>query len=243
MLLLLSAVALVYTTPWDNYLVATRVWWYNSDLVLGIILGWVPLEEYAFFVLQPILTGLWVLYWGRRLSLSHGLAVTSPRLRWVTTLVGGLVWLGVGAILVAGWQPGTYMALEVGWMVPPILLQLSFGADILWHQRRWISFSLASATLYYSLADALAISAGTWTIDPAQSLPILLGGVLPLEEFVFFFLTNTLIVFGVVLMLSMESHDRIRHMMQSLSRQGWIPPLIAVKSETTEPISQPAKET
>ena len=26
---LLVIVALVYTTPWDNYLVATRVWWYE----------------------------------------------------------------------------------------------------------------------------------------------------------------------------------------------------------------------
>ena len=32
-------IALVYTTPWDNYLVATRVWWYDPELVSGIILG------------------------------------------------------------------------------------------------------------------------------------------------------------------------------------------------------------
>ena len=29
-------VALLYTTPWDNYLVATRVWWYDPQLVTGI---------------------------------------------------------------------------------------------------------------------------------------------------------------------------------------------------------------
>jgi len=28
-LAVLGAVALLYTTPWDNYLVATRVWWYD----------------------------------------------------------------------------------------------------------------------------------------------------------------------------------------------------------------------
>ena len=32
--------ALVYTTPWDNYLVANRVWWYDPELVTGITLGW-----------------------------------------------------------------------------------------------------------------------------------------------------------------------------------------------------------
>lgn len=51
-------IALVYTTPWDNYLVATKVWYYDPARVWNIILGWVPLEEYLFFVLQPILTGL-----------------------------------------------------------------------------------------------------------------------------------------------------------------------------------------
>ncbi|MEJ2750438.1 MAG: lycopene cyclase domain-containing protein, partial [Anaerolineae bacterium] len=41
-------VALIYTTPWDNYLVATNVWWYDPALVTGITLGWVPIEEYTF---------------------------------------------------------------------------------------------------------------------------------------------------------------------------------------------------
>jgi lycopene cyclase domain-containing protein len=51
-------IALVYTTPWDNFLVATQVWYYDPARVWNIILGWVPLEEYLFFVLQTILTGL-----------------------------------------------------------------------------------------------------------------------------------------------------------------------------------------
>ncbi|HEY9847710.1 MAG TPA: lycopene cyclase domain-containing protein, partial [Candidatus Caenarcaniphilales bacterium] len=53
--------ALVYTTPWDNYLVWRNVWYYGTDRVVGTI-GYVPVEEYLFFLLQPILTGLW-LYW------------------------------------------------------------------------------------------------------------------------------------------------------------------------------------
>jgi len=50
--------AVAYTTPWDNYLVATGVWYYNPELVTGIVLGYVPLEEYTFFVLETILAGL-----------------------------------------------------------------------------------------------------------------------------------------------------------------------------------------
>ena len=38
-------VAVIYTTPWDNYLVATAVWWYDLALVTGVTIGWVPIEE------------------------------------------------------------------------------------------------------------------------------------------------------------------------------------------------------
>ena len=53
--------AMLYTAPWDNYLVAARVWWYDPALVSGLFLGYVPLEEYLFFAAQTILVGLWLL--------------------------------------------------------------------------------------------------------------------------------------------------------------------------------------
>ena len=58
--------AVIYTTPWDNYLVATGVWYYNPDLVTGIVIGYVPIEEYTFFVLETILSGLWWWFLARR---------------------------------------------------------------------------------------------------------------------------------------------------------------------------------
>jgi len=206
-----SLIALAYTTPWDNYLVATRVWWYDPGRVMGITWGWVPLEEYTFFVLQPILVGLWLIYLSS-LSLSsmpwRGEGMDRAALRWGATLGGGLIWLGALAVLVFGWRPGTYLGLELGWLMPPILLQLAFGADILWRYRRPVIWAIATATFYLAGADALAIRSGIWTIDPDQSLGILLGGVLPWEEFVFFALTNVLIVFGITLLLSAEGRGR-----------------------------------
>lgn len=58
---LIALIAFVYTTPWDNYLVWRGIWEYGISRVVGTI-GYVPVEEYLFFMLQPILTGLW-LYW------------------------------------------------------------------------------------------------------------------------------------------------------------------------------------
>lgn len=201
-------VALLYTTPWDNYLVATHVWWYDPARVTGIILGWVPLEEYTFFVLQTVLTSLWVLYLARRLPLKPMPTVaTGNPLRLASTGLVALLWLTSVFILVAGWRPGVYLGLELVWALPPILLQLAFGGDILWRYRFIVLWGIVAPTLYLSVGDIFAIGAGVWTIDPQQSTGIFLGG-LPLEEFVFFLLTNTLIVFGTLLVLAAESHTR-----------------------------------
>lgn len=202
-------IAVIYTTPWDNYLVATRVWWYDPELVTGLTIGWVPIEEYTFFVLQPMLTGGWLLYLARRLSINKSLITHPQRLRVGSTLLMGLIWLGAVVMLAAGWQPGTYLGLELGWALPPLMLQLAFGADILWRHRRLVRWALIPPTLYLSLVDSLAIGAGTWTISPAQSLNIYLPGGLPLEEFIFFLLTNTLLVCGMILALACESKARL----------------------------------
>lgn len=203
-------VALVYTTPWDNYLVATGVWWYDPALVTGIIIGWVPIEEYTFFVVQPILTGMWLLWLARRMDLPAmppAAATAGRRIRLVSVTLVGIIWLGSIALLASGWRPGTYLGLELVWALPPILLQLAFGADILWHYRRFILAALLPASVYLCIADAIAIGSGTWTIDPAQSTGLAIG-VLPLEEIVFFFVTNTLIVFGITLVLARASQER-----------------------------------
>jgi lycopene cyclase domain-containing protein len=202
--------ALLYTTPWDNYLVATHVWWYNPTLVTGFVIGWVPIEEYTFFVLQPILGGLWLLFLARRPNWGGKRAELRPSLRWWSVGVLSVVWLTAVIILTMGWQPGTYLGLELGWALLPIILQLGFGADILWRYRRLVFWTIVPLVIYLSTADALAISWGTWTIDPAQSTGLLLGGVLPLEEAIFFLLTNILVAFGVTLLLAQESHERIR---------------------------------
>ncbi len=212
-------VAVLYTTPWDNYLVATRVWWYDPALVTGFVIGWVPIEEYAFFVLQPILAGLVFLALGRRLAPASGGASRAPA--WGRTLMLALAALMalMAGVLLSGWEPGTYLALELVWALPPILFQLAFGWDIIWRVRRPASLAILTSTIYLSAADALAIGAGTWTIDPAQSLRIYLGGVLPLEELVFFFLTNVLCVFGLALVLSPESLPRAERWRRRLRRE------------------------
>lgn len=205
---LLVVTAIVYTTPWDNYLVATGVWWYEPALVTGVTLGWVPLEEYVFFVLQTVMAGLWLLFVSRRARVSTPFVARSGLRVW---LIAGtaLGWLASAFLLFSGWKSGNYLALELVWALPPIILQLAVGADILWHYRRLVALVIIPATLYLSAMDVLAISSGVWTISPEHTLGVLLPGGLPLEEAVFFLLTNTLLTFGLVLALARETAERL----------------------------------
>ncbi|NDJ78023.1 MAG: lycopene cyclase domain-containing protein [Chloroflexi bacterium] len=226
-------IALAYTTPWDNYLVATEVWWYDPDLVTGLTLGWVPIEEYTFFIVQTLLSGLLLLTLARYLPLIPHFRPQAG-LRRNAVLVLGVLWLVSITPLLIGWDPGTYLALELGWALPPIMLQAGFGADILWSRRRLVVPGILLPTVYLCLVDAIAINSGTWTIDPSQSTGIMVGGVLPIEEVVFFFLTNTLVVLGMTLMLAEESHQRTRHLIARLRNQDERPQDIEHGLQTTE---------
>lgn len=214
-------IAVVYTTPWDNYLVATRVWWYNPGLVTGFVIGYVPIEEYTFFVLQPLLTGAWLLLLARHRPQWTDAPVQDGR-RVRRRVTGGVfvVWLAFVLVLVSGWQPGTYLALLMVWALPPVMIQTAFGADILWQNRRYVLLSVVPMTLYLAAADKLAITSGTWTINPEQSLNLLLLGRLPIEEFIFFFMTNLLIGVGITLAASVTSKARAEYLIAAA--RNWL---------------------
>lgn len=210
-------IAVAWTTPWDNYLVANSVWWYDPALVTGITIGYVPIEEYTFFVLQPIMTGLWlVLLFPRLYKSSESPHDPNLRFRGRTTAVGGGGWLVSLLFLISDIEQLTYLSLELVWALPPILLQLAFGVDILRHQWRLVLTAIIPTTIFLSLADSIAIGAGTWTIDPDQSTGILLAGILPVEELIFFLLTNVLIVFGITLALAPDSKHRVNRWLKAM---------------------------
>jgi lycopene cyclase domain-containing protein len=209
---MLVVLAVLYTTPWDNYLVATGVWFYNHKLVTGLTIGWVPIEEYIFFVLQTALTGSWLLWLSRRLILQKSGPKQPKSMRKTAVISMGSIWLCSLIGLFLAWQPFTYLGLILAWALPPLILQVAFGANILWRSRHLIGLVIGPVSVYLGVMDSLAIQARTWTIDPAQSLNIFLGGVLPFEEFVFFLMTNLLITFGITLLLSQESRQRWKNL-------------------------------
>ena len=51
-------VAVVYTIPWDAYLIYAKVWTYPPNAILGPTLLRIPIEELFFFVIQTYITSL-----------------------------------------------------------------------------------------------------------------------------------------------------------------------------------------
>lgn len=201
--------AVIYTTPWDNYLVATGVWYYNPELVTGIVIGYVPIEEYTFFVVETILSGLWWWFLARRLSPPAARFQPNKTLLYLSTSVLTIVWIVSTYLFFFGGTEWTYLSIILFWALPPILIQLLFGADILWYHRRLVFWSIFVPGAYLSLMDILALTETTWSISPTQTTGILFFGILPVEEVLFFFITNVLITFGITLLLATVSQERL----------------------------------
>jgi lycopene beta-cyclase len=197
-LLLLALIAFAYTTPWDNYLVARNVWGYGPERVMGTI-GYVPVEEYLFFILQPFLTGLWLyLVMGR----SGAEGRWRPGERRFRNAAGALAYLALAlaGVVALRYQSGTYLGLILVWAAPVLAGQWAYaGERIAAHARAAIP-GIAIPTLYLWFADATAIRLGIWHISERHIVGLNPLG-LPVEEATFFLLTNVLIVQGLILFL------------------------------------------
>lgn len=192
-----AALALTYTTPWDNALVARGVWTYGPERVAAR-LGYVPLEEYLFFVAQPLLVALWLYAWED----AWRPAVDPPRGPRAARALGALVGVALtaGGAVAAAHPRGTYTAWILLWAGPVLTAQWAYGGAVLAAHWRHLLVGAGVPTLYLWAVDALAIRAGVWRLpSPTRSGWALAG--LPVEEALFFLLTCVLVVQGVLLIL------------------------------------------
>jgi lycopene cyclase domain-containing protein len=210
--LVLPLLALIYTTPWDSWLIRNSVWGYPPGTIFGTVFG-VPLEEYTFMVGTTVLTGCWTLAVavdrtpGSARSAGNAtpagsLCAADPghvrhRVRaatfWLTAVV-------VGAAGAAVEPHALYGGSQLAWFGLPLALQAACGADVLRASWRLRLAGLATTPVLWA-ADAVGIQAGAWFIGKDSTVGLELLGVLPLEEATFFLLVNLLVVNSVVLCL------------------------------------------
>ncbi|MFB6157284.1 MAG: lycopene cyclase domain-containing protein [Haloferacaceae archaeon] len=205
----LMGIAFAYTFAWDGYLIKRGVWWYGEGVVTARL--WViPLGELSFFLLQTALTCLW-LY-----ALDPSVDPERPadvRARPVGLLV-------VSALLLAGLAlyyttPGHYLGYVLLWGSPILGFLWFLGGPVIWRERRTVAPAILVPTVYLWIVDRIAIGLGLWTISSRYSTGLAVAG-LPVEEMVFFLVTNVLVVFGLVLYRWVVARTETRSLARSL---------------------------
>ncbi|KAF1841411.1 Lycopene beta-cyclase [Cucurbitaria berberidis CBS 394.84] len=199
----LVAIAVVATIPWDSYLIRTRIWSYPSYVIVGPTLLEIPLEEVFFFVVQTYNTSLLYLILSKPTFQPVYLHAgpDASRGQWRTKRLAGQTLLLVA--IAWGWRcikeegPGTYAGLIIVWAGPFLLLLWSLAYQFILGLP-WTNtvVPIMLPTLYLWVVDTLALRRGTWVITAGTKYGVHLWDGLEIEEALFFFITNTLIVFG-----------------------------------------------
>ncbi|XP_027845625.2 uncharacterized protein LOC114125977 [Aphis gossypii] len=191
----ISIIAFVYTTPWDNYIIYNKGWSYPSEKVLGVF-GYVPIEEYMFFITQTVLTSLWALLCVRWSTpcLNFNYDKHSYQLiRWIPIAFLAIATV-VGYIITIPGQPTFYLGCIL-WWVSPVVMFLWYGAGNFFVKKIIpCSFAVLVPTLYLCWVDQFALKENIWHINEKTMLNIFVAEDLPFEEAFFFFISNVIIV-------------------------------------------------
>lgn len=210
----ISTVAVIYTTPWDSYVIYNGAWTYPPERVLAVI-GIVPIEEYMFFVIQSVMTTLWTLLCVRWTipCFSFNYNKSSYNLiRWIPILLLSIITV-MGYKLAIPGQNTFYMGCILCWACP-VLIFMWYGAGNFFVKKIVPSLiAIIVPTVYLWRVDQIALKNNIWHISESASLNIFFIDDLPVEEAFFFFVTNLFIV------LAVHCCDKARGMMDTYSFQ------------------------
>jgi lycopene cyclase domain-containing protein len=201
--LVLLAVML-FTTPWDNLAAKWGIWGFPREKY-SLRLGYLPIEEYAFFLLQSanVMLAVRALFcffpdWQSGLETAVGLMtlifIGASIIPWVV-VVFQLRWLR------RKFGPSANYAIHLTWFLPVIYFQWLLTPQLFGSHIGLLALITAAFGIYYTLADLAAVRAGTWFFDEKQITGVKLGGILPWEEIAFFFLTSLLVAQSYLLLL------------------------------------------
>jgi len=198
---------MVFTSPWDNLAAKWGIWGFPRGKY-SARLGYLPVEEYAFFILQSANVMLAIR------ALFH-LFPFWQNFRETEVTRDTLIFLGCSIVpwLIVAWQlrrwrrqagPHLNYALHLAWFLPVIYVQWIVAAPLFLAHGGLLALLTAAFGIYYTLADLAAVRAGTWFFDENQITGMKFAGVLPWEEIAFFFLTSLLVAQSYLLLLPAE---------------------------------------
>lgn len=200
-------IVVVFTSPWDNYAVFRGIWGFPRHKYLFRV-GWLPVEEYAFFLIQSVQVMLLVVW---LVSLHPQPLAADEAMPWAAPLFWAPAfavlalwgWLGVNGAKKINriWQAWHYAWHLLYWFLPVVLIQWLLAWPIL-APRAWIlALATAIAGTYLSVADWVAVRNGIWFFDPKQITGHKVATLLPWEEVAFFYLTSLLVAQSYLMFL------------------------------------------
>jgi lycopene cyclase domain-containing protein len=201
-LTVLFALVVAFTSPWDNIAVKRGTWDFPSDRVWFRIY-YLPVEEYAFFLLQTAIVSFLVIgllwYSGGFSSIGHiALAET------IASAAFLLIWFASGWLYRRCYQMPrrlTYAWHLLFWFLPVIGVQWIIASEVLLPNIGILALSTAVVGTYLTLADVVAVRRGIWFFDDSQITGFRFFRVLPWEEAAFFYITSALVAQSTLLLL------------------------------------------
>ncbi|KAF2489054.1 terpenoid synthase [Lophium mytilinum] len=207
----LVTIAVLATVPWDSYLIRNCIWTYPSNVIIGPTLFDIPAEELFFFVIQTYTTSILYLMLSKA-TFQLPYLRAEPKLKrrrvsnntsWRLCRIAGQLFFAGAIIASIGMirdnGRASYMGLIALWAAPFLLLLWSLAYQfILGLPLINTALPILIPTLYLWHVDTLALQRGTWVIASGTKLGVHLWDGLEIEEAVFFLITNTLVVFGLL---------------------------------------------
>lgn len=211
----MTAITAVVGISWDQWMAASDIWHYDPSQILGVWVGYIPLEEVGFILMIPVVVGLWTAglqNWMK--SNGKGTAAVAGLVGLIT--LAGII-LGRHELAPANAQPADYMIRLASWTLPVIVGQVILGRRVFLRQWQvWLVATLAPV-IFFTFADAIALNGGVWVISPEKMLHVYLLGGVPLEEGLFFLTTTMMIIQGVLLFWDEAFRESVRDLINTLT--------------------------
>lgn len=206
---LMILLAIVYTSPWDRLLIDEGIWYYGENVVSLWILG-IPLGEYLFFIIQTLGVSLFLYKIGYNSDKTENAGIFERPLFGLPFLLLSLFGLWM---IILGPNSTLYMGAILAWAGPVISLQWIFGGEKLLEQKKTLIKSILIPASYLWIIDKIAITKGLWILPLETRTSLEIFG-LPIEEMIFFLMTNIMVIQGVILydwvLNSNEDLDRLK---------------------------------
>lgn len=191
---LMILLAVVYTSPWDHLLINEGIWFYGENVVSLWILG-IPLGEYLFFIIQTLGISLFLYQIGYDTDKTENARIFGRPLLGLPFLLLSLFGLWM---IIFGPNSTLYMGAILAWAGPVISLQWIFGGEKLLEQKKTLVKSILIPASYLWIIDKVAITKGLWILPLETRTGLEIFG-LPIEEMIFFLMTNIMVIQGIIL--------------------------------------------